>query len=118
MEIMGIFSQMAMGNHLTKLTNIVEEIENTRRTMYAGAGGGIDSLPEPRRSAVAKEIEERITRLQKQPRHLVTRVMVGNMLISNRLGRPLRLVAQERLLQMLIDCGAALNMDDFEKSYA
>ena len=43
--VFGIFSQIALGNALTKLTNVFEELEHSKRVMFPGAGGGTDSLP-------------------------------------------------------------------------
>ena len=48
---MNVFSQMALGNHLTKMTNWMEAIELTRHTRPIGAGGGVDSLPRDQRVA-------------------------------------------------------------------
>ena len=53
---MGIFADIAFGNALTKLTNLFEEIERTKRTHFIGAGGGIDSLPISRQ----RELEQKL----------------------------------------------------------
>lgn len=114
---MNIFQSLSLGNHLAKLTNIIEEIERTRLTSYIGAGGGLDSLPLSRQGPIEREYEARTTALAKFPRHEVTKAMVKNMMLSRNLGRDLRGLAQNRLLNMLVSEGLALGADDFDKSY-
>lgn len=115
---MNIFRQLRLGSALTALTNYVEEIELSRAVSPIGAGGGIDSLPEPRRTRVIQEFERKKTVLSDYPRHAITRELLKNIKVSIQLERPLRLKAQSRLLDMLIDDGVALKLQDFEKSYA
>lgn len=100
------------------MTNIFEEIERTRHTMFIGAGGGIDSLPLARQRHAKAILEEGITYLKRYPRHEVTRELAKNAVLAERMGRHLRTIAIARLTEALIDMGVALDMDTFMQSYA
>ena len=115
---MNFLKQIALGNHLTKLTNVFEEIENTRASMPIGSGGGVDSLPTARQAKVVSELEERMKALSSHPRHVITRELVKNMIISRQFGRGLRLSAQERLMKVLVSNDIALTADEFNRSYS
>ena len=110
--------QIKMGSHLTRMTNIFEEIERTRHTMFIGAGGGIDSLPPARQRQAETIFEHGMAYLKTYARHEVTRELVKNALLAERMGRPMRAVAIERLAGHLTRNGVALELDEFMKSYA
>jgi hypothetical protein len=114
----GPAKQVKMGQHLTRMTNVFEEIERTRHTMFIGAGGGIDSLGPARQRRAETVLEQGIAYLKKYPRHEVTRELAKNALLAERMGRPLRVVAIERLTAALIDMDVALGMEEFMRSYA
>jgi hypothetical protein len=114
----GPAKQIKMGRHLTRMTNIFEEIERTRHTMLIGAGGGIDSLPPARQRQADLIFEQGIAHLKSYPRHEVTRELVKNALLAERMGRPLRMAAIHRLIEALVRMEVALDVDDFLKSYA
>jgi hypothetical protein len=115
---MNIFKAIAMGNALTKLTNVWEAIGYTRETMLIGAGGGFDSLPRAMQEELAPKIPKWLATLGKHPRHIVTQELLKNARISDHLGRHAREVAQYELLQWLIEQGIAMDLDTFGKSYA
>ena len=114
----GPAKQMKMGQHLTQMTNVFEEIERTRHTMFIGAGGGIDSLPLARQIQAERTFDQGVAYLKTYPRHEVTRELMKNAVLAERLGRPLRALAIGRLIEVLVDMDIALNVDDFMKSYA
>lgn len=110
--------QFRMGQHLARMTSVFEEVERTRSTMPIGAGGGIDSLPLARQAQANTEFEQALAYLKIYPRHEVTRELVKNAQLAERMGRPIRVVAIGRLIEILVQAGVALDMDDFMKSYA
>lgn len=114
---MGFFSGMALGNALTKLTNVFEEMEHTRHTMPIGAGGGINSLPKARQQEIERKMPNWLATLKKQPRHVVTQELLKNMKVSQQLRRAEREVAQAKLLEWLINEDVALDLETFAKSY-
>jgi hypothetical protein len=113
-----VLSQLSLGNHLTKMTNWMEAIENTRLTMYAGAGGGIDSLPRDQQARAVKELEAGMAAVAKYPRHVITAELIKNRQVALQLGRRTRADAIGNLLENLISRDLALGAEDFLKSYA
>ncbi|HGW3768214.1 TPA: hypothetical protein ACNH1M_002429 [Enterobacter cloacae] len=118
--VFGIFSQIALGNTLTKLTNVFEELELSKKVMFPGAGGGIDSLPIRRQQEINDKMPKWLSNLKKHPRHVVTRELIKNILLNEKMGvlRQQRIEAQYNLWEFLIKNGLALSEDDFLKSYA
>lgn len=114
----GPAKQIKMGHHLTQMTNIYEEMELTRHTMFIGAGGGIDSLPLARQIEADAIFGRGIAYLKTYPRHEVTRELAKNAVLADRMGRPLRALAIARLAEALVEMDVALGMDEFMKSYA
>jgi hypothetical protein len=110
---MGIFRDVAFGRLLTRMTNVMVEIEESRVRLPIGVGGGLDSLPIRRQSEFGQDVE----RIAKWPRHEVTRELCKNYLLNQRLGRRDRMEAIGRLLDLLINANLALSWDDFERSY-
>jgi len=110
--------QFVLGQRLSNLTSIVETIEGTRATMPIGRGGGIDSLPPAQADAAARAFERGIVELRKVPRHVITRELLKNALLADRMGRPARRTAIERLLQALVSEGVALGQEEFLASYS
>lgn len=114
----GPIKQFRMGQHLTRMTNVFEQMEQTRYTMPIGAGGGIDSLsPASQRHAEAI-FEDGVSYLKRYPRHEVTRELMKNAVLAQRMGRPLRATAIERLIEALTRADVALEVDAFLTSYA
>ncbi|MBA4747748.1 MAG: hypothetical protein H2056_03430 [Sphingopyxis sp.] len=113
----GPVKQMRMGNHLTRMTNILEEVEATRHILPIGAGGGIDSLPLSRQVEAERIFQEGIAYLKSFPRHEVTKALAKNAVLAERMGRQIRYIAIGRLLDMLEQSGVALSGQDFAKSY-
>lgn len=114
---MGILADIKLGIVLTKFTNFFEEMERTRATAFIGAGGGIDSLPLARQQEVMRNMDGWIATLRKHPRHVITREMMKNMIVSKNAGRDVRMNAQARLLDKLVEMDIALGHEEFEKSY-
>lgn len=114
---MGIFSQLAFGSALTKLTDLSEELERSRSSSPIGAGGGLASLPAHRQREIEAKLPKWLATLRQQPRHVVTRELLKNVKMSDQLGRIERSNAQLALLKRLINDGIALEIEDFAKSY-
>jgi hypothetical protein len=113
-----IFKQIALGGHLTKMTNWMEAIEHTRRTMPIGAGGGIDSLPHDQQARAIRDLEAGMAALAKFPRHVITAELIKNRQVALQFGRQTRADAIANLLEHLIEQNVALGAEDFLKSYA
>jgi hypothetical protein len=113
-----IFKQISIGGHLTKMTNWMEAIEQTRQTMPIGAGGGIDSLPPSMQARAIRELSAGKVALAKRPRHVVTAELLKNREVALQFGRHGRASAITKLLEHLIDREIALGLEDFLKSYA
>ncbi|EEZ7679719.1 hypothetical protein LVO26_003740 [Escherichia coli] len=88
--------------------------------MFPGAGGGIDSLPKKRQQEINDKMPKWIADLKKHPRHVVTRELIKNILLNQKMGalRQHRIEAQYNLLEFLIKNDLALSEEDFLKSYA
>lgn len=114
---MGIISDFMMGNALTKLSNVFEEIAVARGGAFIGSGG-IDSLPQYRQHEIIKKWPAWIAALQKHPRHVVTRELVRSMKMSQQFNRSMRLQAQSEVLDMLVEEGIALDLQTFMSSYS
>lgn len=112
-----ISKQVRLGLHLTRMTNIFEEVEQTRRTMPIGAGGGFDSLPPKRQLQADQELQQGLQYLRQFPRHEITRELAKNARLAENIGRSERYAAIANLLEWLVEKDAALNVDDFMKSY-
>jgi len=110
--------QFRMGQHLTRMTNVIEAMERTRNTMPIGAGGGIDSLPADAQRRADAIFEQGLAHLRSYPRHEVTRELVKNARLADAMGRSMRVLAINRLIESLSQSGIALGLDDFAKSYA
>jgi hypothetical protein len=96
----------------------MEVIEQTRRTMPIGAGGGIDSLPRNQQLRAIRELEAGMAALAKYPRHVITAELIKNRQVALQLGRRTRADAIGKLLDHLIAQNIALGAEDFLKSYA
>lgn len=114
----GPMKQIKMGQHLTRMTNIFEELERTRHTMPIGAGGGIDSLPLARQRQAEAIFQQGVAHLKSYPRHEVTRELVKNAILAERMGRHTRAIAIQRLIEALTRMDVALEASEFTKSYA
>lgn len=110
---MGIFRDIAFGRLLTRMTNVMVEVEESRHRLPIGAGGGLDSIPFRRQVAFDQDVEK----IARWPRHEVTRELCKNYLLNQKLGRHVRMQAIENLIQFLIDADLALPWDEFERSY-
>lgn len=115
--VVNFFRGMALGGHLSKMTNWMEAIEHTRLTMPIGAGGGLDSLPLSRQARAIKDLEAGMRAMSKFPRHEVTAQLVRNYRLAQQLGRQTRASAIGNLLEHLVEHDLALNTEDFMKSY-
>ena len=110
---MGIFADIAFGNALTKLTNLFEEIERTKRTHFIGAGGGIDPLPISRQRELEQKLPKWMATISSRSQDEVTRELLKNIKLSQNFNRTERIKAQVNLLQRLVDNGIALDVDVF-----
>ena len=110
---MGIFADIAFGNALTKLTNLFEEIERTKRTHFIGAGGGIDSLPISRQRELEHQMPKWMDTISSRSQNEVTRELLKNIKLSQKFNRTERMKAQVNLLQRLVKNRVALDVDVF-----
>lgn len=114
---MRFLRQIVLGNNLTKLTNIVEEMERRGASLPIGADRSA-RWPAEELKLVEAEFERRVEALSKTPRHLVTEALAKNLVLAVQMGRQARAKAVSRLLDILVSVGAAIPMDEFERSYA
>lgn len=113
---MNFMRQIALGYNLTKLTNFVEEMERRERMLPIGING-IDCWSGEARERIVTDINGRTDRLSKVPGHLVTEALGRNMILALRQGREGRARAVSRLLDMLVDGGLAMPLDEFQRCY-
>lgn len=111
------FRQFRMGQHMSRMATVFEEIEATRHRNPIGAGGDIDSLPIDRKVRALAVLREGASYLNAFPRHVVTRELVKNALLAEQMGRSGRAVAINNLIDCLAAEGVALHPDEFMKSY-
>ncbi|MBD9417530.1 hypothetical protein IB234_23440 [Pseudomonas sp. PDM16] len=114
---MGVLADLKLGYYLTKLTNIEEELW-PNATSPIGANGGIDALPVWRQQQVRHQIPDLLFKLNRYPRHEVTKALLKNMQMAQGLGRTHRLHAMASLMDKLIKNGLALDPDVFFESFA
>lgn len=110
--------QIRMGQHLTRMTNIFEEIQRTQSGFPADSGTGINRLPSGRQKQARLEFEDGVQFLKGYPRHEVTRELVKNALLAEQMGRPVRYAAIGHLLETLTEIDVALDVETFLQSYA
>ena len=60
---------------------------------------------------------ESVAFLRTIPRHVVTRELLKNAMVAGSFGRPHRVAAIMRVLDVLVEEGVALGTDDFNRSY-
>ncbi|WP_312813125.1 hypothetical protein [Brevundimonas sp.] len=106
---MNVIQQFRLGLHLTKLTNAVE-----RLTLSQLAGH------EPTASDLAKAEELEmlsIPFLSRFPRHVITRELLKNALLAERMGNYHRRNTILKLIEAMSRSGLALDIPEFEASY-
>ena len=113
---MGIISSFQLGRALTKLTNFYEEVGLRKATAPIGCTG-FEHYTESQREALGQWSNAMLAVLRKHPRHVVTRELLKNMRLSERLGRTARFQAQAELLSALVSDGVAVDLNTFEASY-
>jgi hypothetical protein len=113
---MNFMRQIALGYNLTKLTNMVEEVESRRSALPVG-NNGVPCLSRTELERQDAEFERRVERLSRIPRHLVTQALAKNMVLAIQMGRHTRAQAVSSLLDILVSLGAALSLQEFERSY-
>lgn len=112
-----IWRELQLGNHLTAMTNVFEEVERTRLAMPIGMGGGIDSLPHSRQQPALLALSSGVNYLRKFPRHEVTKALVKNAIMAERQGRDVRLRGMDHLLEYLVRQNVALAYEEFAPSF-
>lgn len=110
--------QIRMGQHLTRMTNIFEEVRRQQPVFPAAGGMGINSLPSEKQMKARLVFEDGVRYLKSYPRHEVTRELVKNALLAEQMGRPVRYAAIGDLLETLTEIDVALDMETFLQSYA
>jgi len=107
-----------MGQHLSRMATVFEEIEWMLHLKPSETVAGVDSLPVDRRVRAIAVLNAGTDYLGAFPRHVVTRELVKNALLAQRMGRTSRVVAIHLLIESLVTKGVALDPDEFVKSYA
>jgi len=111
---MGFIANFKAGRAMTKMVNLMEEVESNRKTADEGYGS---HLSEARQVQVEAEIIESMNYLRRFPRHVVTENLLKNMRIASKFGDNKRIMASSNVLEILVEEGVALDLDTFEKSY-
>ncbi|WCP11787.1 hypothetical protein sphantq_00172 [Sphingobium sp. AntQ-1] len=109
----GPIRQIRLGMHLTKMTSVMEKIELSRYTLPVGMGGGVDSLSVPEQYEANKIFDSGVSFLRKFPKHEVTKALIKNAIVADKLDRPIRYVAINNLIGNLVDGGVAISIEDF-----
>lgn len=109
----GPIRQIRLGVHLTKMTSVMEKIELSRYTLPVGMGGGVDSLSVPEQYEANKIFDSGVSFLRKFPKHEVTKALIKNAIVADKLDRPIRYVAINNLIEKLVDGGVAISVEDF-----
>ncbi|MBV2181094.1 MAG: hypothetical protein KUL86_07640 [Castellaniella sp.] len=115
---MNFIQKIMLGHHLTKMTNIFEIVVNTKTDAFAGTGGGFDSLPPHQMTQYLSELKLRSKKLRHHPKHVITQELLKNARISAQLNRTNRLEAQQRLLDLMIEEGIAMDLKTFQQSFS
>lgn len=111
------WSQFRLGQQLAQLTSIIEEIVEAQLGQHLGGATGVESMSIANQANDTTGYAPLTRSLRAHPRHVITRELLKNGVLAERMGRPIRVAAIETLLGVLIDEGVAMNMDDFAKSY-
>jgi hypothetical protein len=115
---MNFIQKIILGHHLTKMTNIFEIVVNTKTGVFAGTGGGFDSPPPHQMTQYLGELKLRSEKLRRHPKHVITQELLKNARISVQPNRSNRLEAQQRLLDLLIEEGIAMDLKTFQQSFS
>ncbi|CAM5180033.1 hypothetical protein CDEN61S_02891 [Castellaniella denitrificans] len=115
---MNFIQKIILGHHLTKMTNIFEAVVRTKIGAFAGAGGGFDSLPPHQMTLYLSELKSRSEKLRRFPKHVITQELLKSARISVQLNRSTRMEAQQKLLDLLIGEGIAMDLKTFQQSFS
>ena len=111
---MGFIANFKAGRAMTKMVNLVEEVERNRKTSDEGYGS---HLSEARGAQIEQELKQSIEYLRRFPRHIVTENLIKNVRIASRFGDNKRIEASNTVLEILVEEGVSLDLDTFEKSF-
>jgi len=120
---MGFLSNIFLGNHLTYLGNTFEEVLNAGGMPIATTDistnvyAPFTCLSLTRQAQLRFDMPKRIAALRKQPRHVITRELLKNVLVAQRFGRERRIFAYQCALWYLVEQDVALDLDAFNQSY-
>ena len=120
---MGFLSNIFLGNHLTYLGNTFEEVLNAGGMPIATTDistnvyAPFTCLSLTRQAQLRFDMPKRIAALRKQPRHVITRELLKNVLVAQRFGRDRRIFAYQCALWYLVEQDVALDLDAFNQSY-
>ena len=114
---MNFMRQIALGQNLTKLAGMVEEVAK-REAMSPAGVDPVECWSSQEGQQMEAEFTKRASSLAKHPRHIVTEALAKHMILPVRMGRDGRAECQSRLLDMLVTMDLAMTMDEFQRSYA
>lgn len=106
---MNIIQQFKLGAQLTRLTNVAERADNARlqgRDLTTREVGDLEAQEKASLEA-----------LSRYPRHVVTRELLKNAMLAERMNNIRRRDIIVRLIHALVAEGVALSLPEFEASY-
>ncbi len=106
---MGLLSGYLFSRALNKLTAI-SKAEALSSVAFA-------DLPAEQQNAISRKCGKCLDRLEKYPRHLVTREMLERMRLSLKFNLKAEYEIEQELLFTLIRANIALDIPEYEKSY-
>lgn len=105
-----IYQQIVLGNHLTRVTNVYEQLAANE-----AIGQGFDSLPQHRQDELEREFDRSAAVFSRYPPSLITRELLKNSIVAKGLGMEARSISILKLIEMLAGSGLAMRLADFER---
>jgi hypothetical protein len=121
---MGLMKQYLLGRHLTKLVNVFEAVATYEGVVATSVCTINHEQPESYRHLplsiqvqIRLELPKRIPALRIHPRHVITRELIKNTIITQSMRRDFRVLAYSHLFDYLLERDIALDIDTFNASY-
>lgn len=105
---LSIVQRYRLGKTLTKLSNVLEAVEQTRYSQSIGMRGSIEGLPVSQQAQAVDDLYSSMAELGAFDPEVVTYVTLGHIRVSLSLDRQTRAEAQARMLDLLNDEGLAV----------
>jgi hypothetical protein len=105
-----VYRQLVLGNHLTRLTNVYEQLAANR-----ALGLETDAMPKAQMDELERQFERSADVFRQYPPSLITRELLKNSIVAKDLGLEARSLSILHVIEMLAGFGLAMRIEDFER---